>query len=204
MIGGIYEILNTVNGHRYVGHTSNFARRWREHRNALRRNGRRTRILQNAWNKDGEAAFRFNVLMLCENTDLVKYEQMHMDGLAPEYNLAPAAGSCLGVKMSAEARARMSIIRTGMRYPNRQRMAAETKARISASKLGVRHARPRSAEHCQKISRNLKGRVLSAERCAAMARGQTGTRRSAQTREKMRISQSARRARESNRSELNG
>ena len=43
---GIYEILNTVNGKRYIGSAVNLAKRWKEHRTGLNRKDHANQILQ--------------------------------------------------------------------------------------------------------------------------------------------------------------
>ena len=62
---GVYVILNTVNGKQYIGSTSHIIKRWGEHRSALRQKSHGNRILQNAWNKYGEAAFIFIHVEAC-------------------------------------------------------------------------------------------------------------------------------------------
>jgi predicted GIY-YIG superfamily endonuclease len=37
MTAGIYVIRNQINGHEYVGKTTNFSARWKGHRSQLRR-----------------------------------------------------------------------------------------------------------------------------------------------------------------------
>lgn len=58
----IYIIENTVNGKFYIGRTNNHATRKRGHFSELRRGVHGNPRLQNAWNKYGEAAFKFQVV----------------------------------------------------------------------------------------------------------------------------------------------
>ena len=53
---GIYEILNTANGKRYIGSAVHFARRWYLHCWKLNRGEHHSAKLQNAWNKHGAGA----------------------------------------------------------------------------------------------------------------------------------------------------
>lgn len=53
----IYFIVNNLTGERYVGQTTNFARRKKEHLSQLRNNSHINSKLQNSWNKYGEENF---------------------------------------------------------------------------------------------------------------------------------------------------
>lgn len=144
MTSGIYEILNTVNGKRYIGSAQSFPRRQREHTNRLRAGNHHNARLQNAWNKYSESAFVFALLFECAVSELVQYEQAAMDHLQPEYNLSPTAGSPLGVKHSpavCEAKRQRALGRV---------MSVEARAAIGRSKLGKKR-KPFSDEWKQKM-----------------------------------------------------
>ncbi len=98
MNSGIYIIENTKNGHRYVGSAVDLKDRFRCHRQRLCRGKHRNAHLQRAWNKYGEDAFEFEVLEHWEPEFLISMEQWWMNMLHPEYNIAPVAGSNLGMK----------------------------------------------------------------------------------------------------------
>lgn len=156
------------------------------HRSSLRRNKHHSVALQRAWNKYGEAAFQFNILLICDpDCDLLLLqEQRYFDLHKPEYNCAPTAGSPLGLKRSAETRAKISVSKTGKKHP------PEFGAAISARMLG----KPKSPEQRvamsarmlgtvvppevrEKISASLTGVKHPPERCAAKAAYQTGKKR---------------------------
>jgi len=59
---GIYQIVNTINGKLYGGQAQNIRIRWGNHRWHLENNSHRNKHLQNAWNKYGGDAFRFEVI----------------------------------------------------------------------------------------------------------------------------------------------
>lgn len=105
---GIYEIVNTVNGKRYVGSAKRFSVRWSEHRRDLSASRHHSSILQKAWVKYGSEAFEFRKLLVCKADDLLFYEQRALDALNPEYNIARTAGSTLGVGLSAQHKSKIS------------------------------------------------------------------------------------------------
>lgn len=170
---GIYRILNVINGYCYIGSAVNLRQRWVNHRSDLRHGKHANTYLQNAWNLYGEAVFRFEILEhVADSGQLIEREQHYMDSLQPEYNLAPLAGSQLGMVRSEETRQRMRTAHTGKAHTE------ETKRKLSEAKKG-RRMPVRSKEHCRKISEALmcwgqtaeakqkrseaaKGRVLSA------------------------------------------
>ena len=104
-IVGIYEIRNTVNGHRYIGSSCSVSRRWNEHKRRLHNGEHHSVYLQRAWDLYGEAAFTFEVL--CPATDrdsCIVIEQEYLDKYRPEYNMAPRAISPGGFIISDATR----------------------------------------------------------------------------------------------------
>lgn len=147
---GIYEILNTVNGKRYIGSAVRLAKRFAVHRQGLRRGIHHCQPLQRAWNKYGEAAFVFSPILMCSRGNLIMYEQLSMAALQPEYNTAPVAGSQLGTKRTDVSRKRMSAAATGKVIPD------ETRAKMSVANKG----RIVSQEARDKISIARKGNTV--------------------------------------------
>lgn len=179
---GIYEILNTINGNRYIGSAVNFQNRWWVHTCDLRKGKHACGHLQHAWRKYGPDAFKFTRLLICDKRNLLMYEQRAIDALQPEYNICKVAGSQLGTKRSAETREKNRLAALGRKHSDEHRrknsighkgvvFTDEWRAKISAAKLGKKH---------------------SPERCARNAAGQTGRKLSAATRAKMSASQRAR------------
>lgn len=175
---GIYEIRNLVNGKRYIGSAVNFGNRWRVHAQSLARGDHHSKQLQRSWRKYGSFAFQFNKLLACRKEDLLMYEQICIDTYKPEYNSAPKAGSNLGLKMSEEARAKMSAANNRRGNPGYSH-TPDSRARISANRMGkgggprsperlvkigaAHRGRPKSEEHRAKIAATLKGHKQSAE-----------------------------------------
>jgi len=190
---GVYEILNTTNGKRYVGSAVSLRKRKRDHWSVLRRDAHRNAHLQNAWNKYGEDAFAFEVLECWEPEFLVSMEQWWMNMLKPEYNIAPVAGSSLGVTHTHETRKNMSKAKKGRKFTPEHRanlseanmgntnatggkgkkrvpMSEATKAKISRANKGKKKA-PFSDSHKAKMSKAKKGKPwTSAQRAAYEAR----------------------------------
>ena len=145
-LSGVYIITNTVNGHRYIGSSIDIHRRWWQHRSQLCKGTHGNKILQRAWDKHGEKAFEFSILLVCSEHDTLLNEQQFLDAVHPEYNICiSVTASMLGRKFSEEHCHKIG-------EANRRRiLSEETKAKISASKKGVRLP-PRTEEHCAKIS----------------------------------------------------
>ena len=180
---GIYEIINTVNGKRYIGQASNFAERWKRHISALRLGKHKNRHLQSAWNKYGEAAFKFLPILTCAKTKemLCFYEQQLLDKVKPEYNISPTAGTTLGIPCSGESREKNIKSHTGKaltlehkaaisRGKTGRKLSPKHCAATSRGKTGIKH----SPEHCAALSRAATGRKHSPEHCVAISRGLTG------------------------------
>ena len=65
----IYEILNTINGKRYIGCTKNTEKRFSQHRRALDANKHKNGYLQNAYNKYGSDNFQYNIIIVFNSED---------------------------------------------------------------------------------------------------------------------------------------
>lgn len=137
---GIYEIVNLVNGKRYVGSAKDFGKRWNAHRMHLRRGTHHSRHLQASWKKHGEDAFAFRVVRECAVECLIEEEQRELDAGNWDYNICRRAGSTLGFKFSDESKAKLSAKAKGRKCPPR---SAEYRAKISAAHKG----RPKDPNH---------------------------------------------------------
>jgi len=88
MTAGIYVIRNLINGHEYVGKTTLFAARWKDHRSQLRRRIHPNPHLTYAWHHYGEAAFEFRVLEVVTDLTLLDERERHWgEQLQPCYNI---------------------------------------------------------------------------------------------------------------------
>src|SRR5713101_4847321 len=117
-VPGIYKICCLTTVGFYVGSAVNLRRRWIAHRAQLRRNGHFNKKLQRTWNKHGEQSFRFEVLEFVLFPELLTDREQHWFTVANPFgkngcNVAPTAGSPLGVRHTPEVRARMSAAKKG-------------------------------------------------------------------------------------------
>lgn len=202
---GIYEIVNLLNGKRYVGSAKSLPSRFGNHRIRLVSGKHHNRYLQKSWVKYGAQAFAFRVILICKPDDLIFFEQRAIDTLRPEYNLSPTAGSTLGVVFSEEAKGKMAAsamgrkrdpesvergaaklrgikqsaehvnLRLGNQFAKGYRHTDEWKRANSERHMG--RPRPKSPEYRAKISATLKGVTHSPERKAKQAARQLGLKR---------------------------
>jgi len=165
---GLYSIKNKVNGKVYYGSTQDFDVRWREHRNALRKNKHHCDHLQTSWNKHGEDAFEFSIFAYCVKKMLLDYEQILLDiyyGEGECYNAAKDARSPMrGRKHTEESTRKMSETRMSQehhKYWLGKNHSRETKRKIAEAHKGKK----RSEEHKRKISEATMGRKMPVVSC---------------------------------------
>jgi group I intron endonuclease len=137
---GIYEIYNTTNGHRYIGSAVYIGQRWKHHLQQLRTNKHHSVYLQRAFNLHGESAFVFRVLEECNVLDLISTEQKYLDAWKPEYNISQTAGSPLGVKHTAETKAKVGAASKGNKYALGLKHTDEWKQQNSERMKGNKHS----------------------------------------------------------------
>lgn len=172
---GVYRIVNTTNGRCYFGSAVNFHRRAITHVHALRNGNSHSKKLQAAWNKYGESSFKFEVVLVCARRDAVMYEQIVIDMMNAAntgYNVAPVAGSMLGVKKSKE-----SIERTASKLRGRK-LSDEHVRKISEFQRG----RPHSDEHIRKVAESNRGKKRTPDQIQLFSEVQKGKRLSDETR----------------------
>lgn len=71
----IYKIECLANGRVYIGQTQNFQKREREHLNDLKRNQHHSILLQRAFNKYGERAFKCSIIEECTKANVDEREK---------------------------------------------------------------------------------------------------------------------------------
>lgn len=141
MISGVYSITNNRNGKMYVGSAKRILNRWSVHVATLRAGNHHSAKLQNSWDKHGEDAFEFEILILCDPSHMTKIEQFCMDkfdSVRSGYNVLPFAGSNLGYKLSMKTKRTISrnAIRIAADPAERLRRSLRAKAQHRAGKFG--------------------------------------------------------------------
>lgn len=66
---GVYRIISKIDGRFYIGSSNNCERRFKEHRSDLTLKKHHSPALQNAYNKYGPDAFRFEIIVSCFSWD---------------------------------------------------------------------------------------------------------------------------------------
>lgn len=192
MRSGIYALVNTINGKRYIGSTVNMKSRWHNHRSQLRRGVHENTYLQRAWNKHGEEAFQFIVLCECSVEDLLTMEGAYIQDLAAldrahGYNLDAILHSRKVI--SEETRRKLSFANKG------KKRSDDTRAKISRAKQGVRASEQAKANmstaqtgrtHTEATKAKMRGNKHSPETKAKIAAAHEGTTTSEATKAKLR------------------
>ena len=145
---GVYQIRNLVNGKRYIGSTSCFAKRKYAHFRELKEAGHENSYLQRAYNKYGKENFVFEILCYCEKdrsyllmmeNNYILFYKTNTEEFG--YNLRISAESNLGIKMSEEGKQK----RRGKVYP------IEYRRKQSASGRGKKHEHKKEIVKKEKV-----------------------------------------------------
>lgn len=170
---GIYCIENIISHKRYIGQSSNIERRWRDHVTKLANGSHDNDYLQRSWNKYGREAFSFYVVKICNieelNREEVKYIAL-FNSYNKGFNLTKGGEGTRGCFHSDEYKQMMSDKFKGRKLSEEtkakigkanQRPCVMTEAKKEGFKKTAEKLRGRSitAEHRQKISESLKGRI---------------------------------------------
>jgi hypothetical protein len=184
---GIYEIINKINGKKYIGSSSNLNYRKNSHFRDLKNNKHHCKYLQNSYNKYGNENFTFNIIEIINyNEDkiilkdnLLTKEQFYIDKFKNDkilYNECLIAGSCLGRKLTKEHKRKLSESKKSIRNPQYGRkytdeekdvlrqyslnMSKESREKISKAGKGnnYRLGKKQSKESRKKISDSNKGK----------------------------------------------
>lgn len=181
---GVYQIINRINGHRYVGSSINMSKRLGDHFSYLRCGRHDNPRLQRAFNKYGAENFYSKVVELCSEELLEPREQHYLDNWKPEYNIAKFAYAGMrGRKHSRASRRRMSEALKG------RVLTEEHKARIAEAHRGKIQA-PHTEETKRKMSEAHKGKKHRSESIEKMRKVQSGKKLSKEHCKKIGISKS--------------
>ena len=194
MIPGVYIILNTVNGKRYVGSSINVQGRISDHKIRLSREVHGNSHLQRAWNKYGSNTLSFEIIEECSCNRLLEREQHFIDlyeSMNQKHGYNQRGAERWG-EVTDEVREKISVAAKGKHKSpehcakigdaNRRRVfSSETRAKMSASNRRRHH----SAEVKAKIGAAQRGVSKSPEHVAKIVAFHTGRKRSVETREKI-------------------
>lgn len=148
-IAVIYKITNNVNGHCYIGSSTNYSRRKKRHFEQLKNNNHHSIVLQRAYNKYGIDNFNIKIILkfpYFNKEDILSIEQYYIDRNNSIYNICKMAGSQLGSKRNDEFKRKCS-----------ERMLGKV-----AWNKGLKLPK-HSIELSEKRSRALTGRIVSQE-----------------------------------------
>ena len=177
MKSGIYLIKNIQNNKVYVGSALNIDKRWKQHKNHLKRGKHHSCHLQSAWDKYGEQSFKLEIIQeVFIPEHLLAYEQVYLDyyksyEIDKGYNICKVAGSPLGVKQSEETINNKS----GKNHPfygkkrllsdeARKNISEANKRRIVSEETKKKMRNKRWSEEAKKkMSETRKGRIVSKE-----------------------------------------
>ena len=192
----IYQIKNSKTGKCYIGQTTDFKRRKREHLNELRKHKHANLYLQNAFDKYGEDSFEFTILEECEKEQANDREIFWLNNFggfesSNNYNLCQAGGA-KGISeetreklrsriMSEETRRKISESRKGIKL----NLTDERRRQISESNRQRFTGKKHTEESKRKMSETLKARAKNHP-----AWGMTGKHHSEETKKKISESES--------------
>jgi len=196
-IKAVYCIENYVTKDLYIGSTTDYKSRIRQHVYNLKNNKHKSKLLQKHWNDQDKNDFVFTILELISNSnELINREQFFMDSLNSNYNTAKKAGSNLGVKHSEETKNKLSILGIGNKNGTgtiwtddakknmsiiKKNMSEETRLKMSESAKKRKHSELTKI----KMSNNRKGKPVSEETRIKLSIALTGKIVSDQTKKNM-------------------
>ena len=163
---GIYRIYNIVNGKFYIGSAAGhggFSARW----SRLRYN----KYLKEDFARFKKENFKFEILLICEPSDCLYYEQKFLDKYKPwinngGYNICKIAGSTRGIRPTPEQIAkRVAKVKGKKRGPRPD----EVRQKISAAQTGILRG-PHTEETRKKMSLAPRPSKSQSERAQISAR----------------------------------
>lgn len=181
--GGIYKILNTLNGRFYYGSAKEFKSRWKIHLKNLRGNRHSNRFLQADFNKCGEVVFEFHVIEIVLGDRKARtavedgYLKEHHDNQQQCYNFAKTADSLPRSVFSKDPDATRKLLSEKLKKTWAKRSNEEKQRLINTMAKG------RSKETYKKISKALKGKKKSKKHVEKMAKSLRGRKNGPHTEE---------------------
>lgn len=141
MDGGIYQIRNIVTDDIYIGHSKNLKKRKQEHFGMMKRGNHHNINVKESVSNFGIQNFLFEILLYCDEQNLIFYEQLLVDKLKPSFNiLVDDVMTYSGVRHSKETKLKMSFSSSGSLNHNygknlgTRQFSQETKEKMSVSR----------------------------------------------------------------------
>ena len=159
---GVYAITNIKTGARYIGSSSNIKKRISTHFRSLSKNCHHSKKLQRNYNKYGRECFVWDVLCVCEHSNLLIVEQDILGYYANNLNCAKSTTAPMtNKKHSIETKNFLSQIHRGNKYNVGRKASDETKLKMSISRTGLKRSEQfRNKRRQEAISDNRKVYLL--------------------------------------------
>lgn len=117
----VYRIKDVADGKEYVGSTTDYKRRVRDHIRMLKTNRHYNSYLQRAWNKHGENSFVFEVVEECSKENLRTKEFECIENTNPEFNLQKIVNQRVTFRHSNETKKKLrKIAKADGRRPSKK------------------------------------------------------------------------------------
>lgn len=173
---GIYHIKNSVTGKYYIGSSIELSKRMGRHLWGLRKGIHHSLKLQRSFDKHGEVAFEFKILLVCEAKDVEMFETRAIhayDSYQNGYNVAPEAkgGFMRGRKWPERTKeARVEAMRGRTHTEESKARIREGLAKLTEEEkqahrdcIGAANRKPKSEKGKKAIIQGLKKRYESAK-----------------------------------------
>lgn len=169
--GGIYKIVNRINGKCYVGSAKCFLSRWHVHSRQLKNKTHHNIKLQRSYNVHGPDAFYFEILELCvyEKDLILKLENDWISKLNSKINGYNIADASFGDTLTNHPR-KQEIIDAWSKQRKGRKLSLEWRKALSESTKG----RPLTKEHISKIRFANTGKTHSEESKQKMSNSHKG------------------------------
>lgn len=216
-VSGIYKIQSKIKPERvYIGSAVNVHDRKVRHLWDMKKNVHANSKLQRHYNKYGKDDLHFELILACDESELIEKEQFFIDSYNPYFNLCPIAGNCRGRHMSDATRKKLSEANKGRpsyikgkkRPPEEiakmrgRKWSEESRAKLRESckkrppiseetreKMRQSHIGIKLSDEAKaKVSAASKGRTLSPETKEALRKANLGRKASDETKRKLRES----------------
>jgi len=174
----IYKITNMINDKFYIGSTINFDKRIYNHISKLNNNSHYNFYLQNDWNRYGSDNFRFEIIEVVDEDDLIDKEQYWLDFCQPYkrnigYNINNKADrSC----MTEETKEKLRLINIGKKMPEsmKQKIRKHHENGVYDDKNKKQIGKKQSKGTIKLRSVSMKGKEQSAVKCMKCSMSKIG------------------------------